>query len=112
MAVAGGYVQWAVETTPNGELNPSAVSATVFYHPLTQRAWQIPLLTDDRTDELRGVTDNVQMDVVGYDPQVVGANLRAYPNLIGLFMWATHGAATYTAGNGVITDPAGVVMPA
>ena len=112
MAVAGGYVQWAVETTPNGELNPSAVSSTVFYHPLTQRAWQVPLLLDDRTDELRGVTDNVQQDLVGYDPQVVGANLRAYPNLIGLFMWATHGAGTYTAGNGVITDPAGTVMPA
>jgi len=112
MAVAGGYVQWAVETTPNGELNPSTVSSTVFYHPLTQRAWQIPLLTDDRTDELRGVTDNVQKDVVGYDTQPITANVRLYPNLFGLFMAATHGAGTFTAGNGVITDPGGVVMPA
>jgi hypothetical protein len=112
MAVAGGYVQWAVETTPNAELNPSAVSATPFYHPLTQRSWQVPVLLDDRTDELRGVTDNVQQDLVGYDPQVVGANLRLYPNLFGLFMWATHGAGVFTAGNGVITDPDAVVMPA
>jgi hypothetical protein len=112
MAVAGGYVEWRVETTPNAELNPSAVSATPFFHPLTQRAWQVPVLLDDRTDELRGVTDNVQQDLVGYDPQVVGANLRLYPNLFGLFMWATHGAGVFTAGNGVITDPDAVVMPA
>jgi hypothetical protein len=112
VAVAGGYVQWAVETTPNGELNPSAVSSTPFYHPLTQRAWQVPLMLDDRTDELRGVADNVQKDVVGYEPQVVSANLRLYPNLFGLLMWATHGAGTFTAGNGVITDPDAVVMPA
>lgn len=112
MAVAGGYVQWAVETTPNGELNPSAVSATPFYHPLTSRSWQVPVLFDDRTDELRGVTDNQQKDVVGYDPQVVSANLRAYPNLLGLYLWATHGAGVFTAGNGVITDPDGTVIPA
>jgi hypothetical protein len=111
MAAAGGYVQWAVETTPNGELNPSAVSATPFYHPLTARAWEIPVLTDDRTDELRGFTDNVQKDVVGYDPQTINATLRLYPNLFGLFMWATHGAGTFTAGNGVITDPAGSTIP-
>ena len=112
MAAAGGYVQWAVETSPNGELNPSGVSTTVFYHPLTQRAWDIPLLTDDRTDELRGFADNVQKDVVGYDPQTWSANLRLYPNLFGLFMHVTHGAGTFTAGNGVITDPGGTVMPA
>jgi len=112
MAVAGGYVQLAVETTPNGELNPSAVSSTVFYHPYQQRQWDIPLMLDDRTDELRGVTDNVQQDVVGYDTQPWSANLRLYPNLFGLLMWGCHGAGTFTAGNGVITDPAGVVMPA
>ena len=111
MAAAGGYVQWAVETTPNGELNPSAVSTTTFYHPLTQRAWQFPLLFDDRTDELRGVADNVQQDLVGFDPQVWSADLRLYPNLFGLFMWATHGAGTFTAGNGVITDPSGATIP-
>lgn len=112
MAVAGGYVQWAVETTPNGQNNPSAVSATTFYHPLTQKSWQIPLLLDDRTDELRGVTDNVQKDVVGYDPQVAGANLRAYPNLLPLHLWACHGAGVFTAGNGVVTDPGGTIIPA
>jgi hypothetical protein len=112
MAVAGGYVQWLVETTPNGELNPSALSTLPFYHPLQNRAWDIPILTDDRTDELRGVTDNVQKDVVGYDPQTWSANLRLYPNLFGLWMWATHGPGTFTAGNGAITDPDSVVMPA
>src|SRR6185312_12358336 len=112
MAVAGGYVQLAVETTPNGELNPSAVSTQLFYHPYQQRQWDIPLMLDDRTDELRGVTDNVQQDVVGYDTQPWSANLRLYPNLFGLLMWGCHGAGTFTAGNGVITDPAGVVMPA
>ena len=112
MAVAGGYVQWAVETSPNGQNNPSAVSSTVFYHPLTERAWRVPVLFDDRSDELRGFSDNVQPDVVGYDPQEWSAALRAYPNLLGLFMHAMHGAGTYTAGNGVITDPGGTIMPA
>lgn len=112
MAAAGGYVHNAIETTPNGELSPSAVSATVFYHPLTQADWQVPVLWDDRSDELRGFSDNVQPDLVGYDPQVWGANLRLYPNLFGLYMHAMHGLGAYTAGNGVITDPAGVTMPA
>jgi hypothetical protein len=112
MAVAGGYVQWAVETTPNAELSPSAVSATPFYHPLQQLSWGIPLITADRTDELRGVTDNVQKDVIGYDPQTIGFTARAYPNIIGLHLWATHGAGVFTAGNGVITDPDATAIPA
>src|SRR5581483_8928475 len=103
MAAAGGYVQWAVETTPNGELNPSTVSSTGFYRPLTQRAWQVPLLPDDRTDELRGVTHTAQKDVVGYDPQTATADLRAHPNLLPLHLWACHGAGVFTAGNGVVT---------
>src|SRR5919109_3419183 len=111
MAVAGGYVEWRVETTPNGELNPSAVSTTAFFHPLQERSWRIPILTDDRSDELRGVADNVQKDVVGYDPQEAGANLRAYPNLLPLHLWALHGAGVFTAGNGVVTDPGGTVIP-
>lgn len=111
MAAAGGYVQLAVETTPNGELNPSAVSSTVFYHPLQQRGWRIPILTDDRTDELRGVADNTQIDVVGFDPQEASASLRAYPNLLPLYLWACHGAATVTAGNGTVTDPGSTVIP-
>lgn len=112
MAAAGGYVHNLVETTPNGELNPSALSSTPFYHPLTQADWNVPVLFDDRSDELRGFSDNVQPDVVGYDPQTWGANLRLYPNLFGLYMHCMHGNATYTAGNGVITDPGGVTMPA
>jgi hypothetical protein len=112
VAVAGGYVQFAVETTPNGELNPSAVSSTPFYHPVTQVQWGVPLLLDDRTDELRGVSDNQQKDVMGYDPQTIAINARAYPNILGLHLWATHGAGVFTAGNGVITDPDGTVIPA
>jgi hypothetical protein len=107
MAIAGGYAQWAVETTPNGELNPSAVSATPFYHTLEQLTWDIPLILADRTDELRGVADNQLKDVIGYDPQAVGFTSRAYPNMLGLHLWACHGAGVFTAGNGVITDPAG-----
>jgi hypothetical protein len=112
MAAAGGYVQLAVETTPNGQNNPSTVSSTVFYHPATQKGWSIPPIFDDRTDELRGVTDNVQKDVVGFNPQVASASLRAYANLLPLHLWACHGAGVFTAGNGSVTDPGGTVIPA
>jgi hypothetical protein len=112
MAAAGGYVQNAIETTPNAQNNPSAVSATIFYHPLRDASWRIPVMLDDRSDELRGFADNVQQDVVGYDTGEWGANLRAYPNLMGLYLMACHGAPVTTAGNGVITDPGGTTIPA
>lgn len=111
MAAAGGYVHNLVETTPNGELNPSALSSTAFYHPLTSAPWRIPVGLDDRSDELRGFADNVQPDVVSYDPQEWGAELRAYPNLLGLYLFVAHGAPVSTAGNGVITDPGGATIP-
>jgi hypothetical protein len=111
MAGADGYVQNAIETTPNGQNNPSAVSTTLFYQPLQEASWRIPPLFDDRSDELRGFADNVQQDVVGFDPSEWGANLRAYPNAIGLYLFACHGAPVTTAGNGVITDPGGTIIP-
>jgi hypothetical protein len=96
----------------NGQNSPSAVSATVFYHPLTEGSFHVPVLYDDRSDELRGFSDNVQQDAVGYDPQEWGASLRAYPNLMGLYLMACHGAPVTTAGNGAITDPGGATIPA
>ncbi len=111
MAGADGYVQNAIETTPNGQNSPSAVSTTTFYHPLRNASWRVPVMLDDRSDELRGFADNVQQDVVGYDTSEWGADLRAYPNLIGFYLFACHGAPVTTAGNGVITDPAGTIIP-
>ena len=105
MAAAGGYVHNLVETSPNGQNKPSALSATPFYHPLTQADWQVPILWDDRSDELRGFSDNVQPDLVGYDPQVWGANLRLYPNLFGLYMHTMHGNATYVAAAACLPRP-------
>lgn len=112
MAGADGYAHHLIETTPNGQNNPSALSATAFYHPLQNASWRIPVLLDDRSDELRGFADNVQQDVVGYDTSEWGASLRAYPNLFGLYMFACHGAPVTTAGNGAITDPGGATIPA
>lgn len=111
MAGADGYAHHLIETTPNGQNNPSALSATAFYHPLQQASWRIPVMLDDRSDELRGFADNVQQDVVGYDTAEWGANLRLYPNLFGLYMFVCHGAPVTTAGNGVITDPSGATIP-
>lgn len=64
---------------------------------------------EDRNDEIRP-KGPVEGYISAYDPKF-SLPMRAYPDPLGLFMFAWAGLVTTTAGNGTITDPDGVVIP-
>jgi hypothetical protein len=103
---ADSYFQMLMETTPNSEFNSSALSVTPFYVPATEVEWHLPPTYDDRSDELRGVPEGLPPDVT------FTFHMRLYPNVLGFFLAVCLGAGVHTAGDGVITDPDTVVMPA
>jgi hypothetical protein len=109
---ADSYCQWLVETTPNSEVNASALSATAFYTPSQEIQWHLPAVYDDRSDELRGVPEGLPPDVIAFDATDFTMPMRLYPNVLGLMLFIQLGAGVHTAGDGVIVDPDAVVMPA
>ena len=65
----------------------------------------------DRADELRGILGAVPRLIAGYKPTgsiSMNCYLHSLTWLLALAGWT----ATYTAGDGIITDPDGVVIPA
>jgi hypothetical protein len=108
---ADSYAQLLMETTPNSEFNSSALSTAAFYVPATEIDWHLPGTYDDRSDELRGVPEGLPPDVTGFDVTDFTFHMRLYPNVMGFFLSMCLGAGTFTAGNGVITDPDAVVIP-
>lgn len=111
-SAGGGFAHFLIETSVNSENTSTALSSNAFYAPSQQVQWQLPAVTDDRTDELRGTFEALPLDVVGFSPTTATLDMRLYPNFIGLPLWLALGAPTRTAGDGVITDPDGNTIPA
>jgi hypothetical protein len=100
----------AFESIPGAELNTPTLSTKIVYTPLINFA---PTLTPSplaRDDELRGVDEPIAIIPEAYDPNW-SIETRMYPDVSGFEMKAMLGPPTTTAGNGVITDPDGGVIP-
>lgn len=113
MAAASGYIQYLHESAPNSEHTANSVSTVQAesYLPATDWQWtQTPQL-DDRTDELRGIADPLFPDVAGQNGCEHTMSMRLYPNYLGVLLTNMLGAGSYAAGDGVIADPDGTVIP-
>lgn len=112
MPSADQYVRYLVEQAPNGQNGSNTLSATLFYRPLQSFNMKPSRVNDDRTDEFRGTPEPITPDVSGFGQVAGTATGRTYPNGIGLDFFMLLGAPVTTAGNGIITDPDAVAIPA
>jgi hypothetical protein len=106
-----GYVQEKFESTPGNEANTPTLSTKVLYPPLITT--KPPLGADpmERDDELRNSDDPDAVITESYAPTWEEED-RMYPDLTGFRLKHQLGAPTTTAGDGTITDPDSVAVPA
>lgn len=109
--MARGYLEGKFESSPGNETNTPTLSTKEIFVPVN--APSTPALNPtplDRSDELRGLDEPVQIFPDQYDP-TWNVEARAYPDVLGFFLKGILGAPTTTAGNGTITDPDAVPIP-
>lgn len=111
MALA--YAQLRRETTSapgNESVTPSYASAVLYPPALVVNAQlnPAPLMRDD---EIRNIDEPLSIVPEAYSPEW-SLESRMYPNTIGHLLTNMLGAPTTTTGNGVITDPDSVAIPA
>lgn len=115
MATTVDAVQLALEQTPRYEgavtTTPYQVSTDVHYIPIQSAKMDPNPAYMDRADELRGIEGGVTQLIDGYAPSGSIA-VRGYLNTLTWLLSAAGLKGTFTAGNGVITDPNAVVIPA
>lgn len=106
-----GYLQEKFESTPGNEANSPTLSTKVMY-PAVQEFTPDPGTQHlERDDELPGSEESRAIVTDSYRP-TWSSNGRLYPDLAGWRLTHILGPPTTTAGDGVITDPDGVVIPA
>lgn len=110
--MANGYSQLKFEESGVGNetVTPTA-STKVLYPPLTEFEVNPGVSHLERDDELRGIDEPIQPLPEKYDPTWSLAS-RMYPDVMGFLLKWILGPPVTTAGNGVITDPDSVVIPA
>ena len=114
MGAASGYIQYLHESAPNGETGANAVSAVeaTSYLPAVEWQWKMDAQLADRSNELRGISDPLFPDIVGFNPGEHTCTMNLYADYIGVFLTNALGAGTYTAGDGsAVKDPDNVTMP-
>jgi hypothetical protein len=108
--MALGYHQAQYESIPGNELNTPTLSTKVLFTPLIETKPDLNPDPMERDDENRNLDEPLPSIPEAFGP-AWNLETRAYPDLIGFYLKGMLGAPTTTAGNGVITDPAGVVIP-
>lgn len=108
--MANGYLHAAYESTPGNEANSPTLSTKVLYTPLLSFSPSLNPAPLDRSDELRNVDEPISLIPEAFSPEW-SLSTRAYPDVVGFWLKSILGAPTTTAGNGVITDPDGTVIP-
>lgn len=111
MALA--YAQLRRETTnaPGNESVTPTYATKVLYPPalsVTPTLAPAPLMRDD---EIRNIDEPLAVVPEAYAP-TWALESRLYPDTVGMLLTCALGAPTTTAGNGVITDPDTVAIPA
>jgi hypothetical protein len=105
-----GYGRLALETFPGNEVNTPTLSTKKLFPPLQSlqpTRGEAPL---NRDDELRNTDEPLAVVPESYSP-TWEMSVRAYPDTLAFLLALTLGAPTTTAGNGVITDLGGSVIP-
>ena len=108
--IALGDDRRAVESIPGNETNTPTLSTKVLYIPglSFNSTPNVEHLTRD--DEIRNLDEPIAVIPEAYSGQW-SLETRMYPDSLGFLLNAMFGNPTTTAGNGVITDPAGTVIP-
>lgn len=106
------YAEARFETgAPGTELvAPGGFSTKQLYIPATSFAIDPDPTALDRGDEMRGINEPVSHVIEQCAPSFTIAT-RMYPDLAAFFLKALLGAPVTTAGNGVITDLSGTIIP-
>jgi hypothetical protein len=105
-----GYVKEAFESIPGNESNSPTLSSKVLYPPIQSFQPKPGAKPLSRDDELRNQDEPLPVISDAYEPSWEYKS-RAYPDLLGWRLKHICGAPTTTTGNGIITDPDGVVIP-
>lgn len=105
------YVRGALESIPGNESNTPTLSNYTVDFPLIGLNHSLGKESLSRDDEVRSTIDPVPGIAAVYDPEL-SYNSRLYPDLAGFFFSLAFGDPVTTTGNGVITDPDAVVIPA
>lgn len=106
-----GYLRGDYETTVGSESNSSpTLSSKSIYIPGTEAELALNPTVLERDDELRGVDEPIAVLEEFHRP-TWRLRTRTYPDALGFLLKSQLGAPTTTAGNGVITDANGVVVP-
>jgi hypothetical protein len=109
--VATGYLKGAFESVPGNEANTPTLSTKVLYVPGLSFEWGLnpdPLMRDD---EIRNLDEPIAAISEGYGP-TWSLDTRLYPDAAGFLLKHMLGNPVTTPGNGVITDPDTVAIPA
>jgi hypothetical protein len=106
-----GYVRLATEATPGNEVANPALSTKKLFLPLQEFTPKLGPSHLSRDDELRNQDEPLAVIPDAYTPEIE-LKMRLYPDLAGMLLKTMLGNPVTTAGNGVITDPDGVAIPA
>ena len=106
----GGYVRAAIESAPGNETNAPTLSTKKLFIPVITFTPQPGTNPLDRNDELRNSDESQPVVPDSYSP-THAFDVRGYPDTLGFLLTWMLGDPVTTAGNGVITDPDGAVIP-
>jgi hypothetical protein len=105
-----GYVRESFESIPGNETNSPTLSTKKLFPPIQSVQPKLGAKPLSRDDELRNQDEPLAVITDAYEPSWEYKS-RAYPDLTGWRLKHICGAPTTTTGNGIITDPDGVVIP-
>ena len=113
---AADFVEMRIEESPvhenaNTAATPFRLATEKLHMPIRSSRPSPAPEHLDRSDEQRGILGSVPHLIETYNPGG-GISERAYTKDLLWFLLLNGYDAVYTAGNGVITDPDGVVIPA
>ncbi len=105
-----GYVREAFESTPGNEANSPTLSTKTLFPPIQTFQPKPGAKPLSRDDELRNQDEPLAVIPDAFEPTWEYKS-RMYPDVAGFRLKHILGPPTTTAGNGIITDPDGVVIP-
>lgn len=115
-----GYVQLRGEQTPGNESVTPTLSTKTLFVPAEEFSVDQGASFLDRSDEMRGLSERPPHIPETYSGKW-GLKSRLYPDTLGMMLSCMFGNSatgetgaahyTYTAGNGIITDPDGTTIP-